>query len=385
MFQQLDSQQGEIRQVISLYEARQATFESLACVFRCSPLEIWGMLTGGRYCALANSTGSPEDIITECDAATQSDEILLEFTAILTFAHLGLLERLQQRYKLFTVQPVLDAIAEAHAKVSMSQPSFTIGKEGDNYIGQEITPESWVEQKQFLERIMQFLTQSHITTLTVPALLENDATTGTMRRILGPISSAALLAARDAKLTLYSEDVMLRILGRSEWKVRGISAQPLLQELESNNLLSRDEHIAAIAKLVFLNFSVVQVNADNVLWVFDKVQYRTTGDTKKILSIFHGPQCIFESAVDVLADVTKRVWLEGALYHRKVDLTDGILDALGTNRPTNQVAEYFERAVKLRLFLAPQVADAIGKRILLWKERKLGRAGIIVSPRYRIE
>jgi len=100
---------------------------------------------------------------------------------------------------------------------------------------------------------------------------------------------------------------------------------------------------------------------------------------ERILSMFHGPQCTFESAIDVLAEVTKRLWLEGALYHRKVDLLDAILDALGTNRPTNQVAEHFSKAIKLRLFLAPHVANAIAERIRLWKERKLGRAGIIIQ------
>jgi len=69
--------------------------------------------------------------------------------------------------------------------------------------------------------------------------------------------------------------------------------------------------------------------------------------------------------------------------HRKIDLLDAILDALGTNRPTNQVAQHFTRAIKLKLFLAPNVADAIAERVRLWKEAKLGRVGIIVPSSYR--
>jgi hypothetical protein len=166
--------------------------------------------------------------------------------------------------------------------------------------------------------------------------LEKDAVNDDLRKFLGPISTAALFAARDEKLALYSDDQMLRVLARNEWKIRGMSAQPVLQELASKNLLTRDECTAASAKLFFLNYSVVLINADIVLWAFEKVQYQITADVTKILSIFHGPQCTFESAIEVLADVTKRLWLEGALYHRKVDLIDGILDALGTNRPTNK-------------------------------------------------
>jgi hypothetical protein len=385
MLRQIDDQQQDFRKFTNVYKSGQLPFESLAGVLRCSPVELWGILTGGRYCSFANFSGTAEDAQAESDSASQSDAILLDFTAILTFAQLGLLERLKKRYNLFTVQPVLDAVSEAHAKVVVSKPSLSVGKEGNTYIRREISAEELTAQRKFLECILQFLTQQ-VTTLPVPALLEKDAVVSDdLRKFLGPISTAVLFAARDEKLVLYSDDQILRILARNEWKIRGMSAQPVLHELTSKGLLTKDECTAAIVKLFFLNFSVVLINADSVLWVFDKVQYRMTANVKKILTVFHGPQCTFESAVEVLADVIKRLWLEGTLYHRKVDLLDGILDALGTNRPTNQVAEHFSRAVKLRFFLAPHVADAIAERIRLWKERKLGRAGIVVPPHYRTE
>ena len=67
------------------------------------------MLTGGRYCAFANFSGSQEDLHTETATASKAEKLLLEFTAIFTFAQLGLLDRLKKRYNLFVTQPVLDA------------------------------------------------------------------------------------------------------------------------------------------------------------------------------------------------------------------------------------------------------------------------------------
>jgi hypothetical protein len=79
------------------------------------------------------------------------------------------------------------------------------------------------------------------------------------------------------------------------------------------------------------------------------------------------------------------MWLENPLYHYKIDLLDAILDALGTNRPTNQVAQHFTQKIQLKLFLVPNAADAIVQRVHQWKERKLGRAGLIVPSHYRKE
>jgi tetratricopeptide (TPR) repeat protein len=384
MFRQLDAQQERFRKLAAIYESRQATFEVLANALQCSPIDLWGMLTGGRYCAFANFSGSQEDFQTEAATASKADKLLLEFTAIFTFAQLDLLDRLKKRYNLFVTQPVLDALAEAHAKLAISKPSITVGKDGENYVRDEITAERLAANKSFLERILVFLAQ-HVTTVPVPSLLDTDPATDGVRDLLGPISISSLFAARAEKMPLYSDDQMLRILARNEWQIEGTSAQAILHELRSKNILTKDEHVAAVAKLFFMNFSVVLISADNLMWTFDFVHYRITEDVKKILSVFHGPLCTFESAVEVLCETTKRMWLENPLYHYKIDLLDAILDALGTNRPTNQVAQHFTQKIQLKLFLVPNAADAIVQRVHQWKERKLGRAGLIVPSHYRKE
>jgi hypothetical protein len=379
LFRQLDEQQDDFRKIASFYEAKQATFEALASVLHCSPIELWGMLTGGRYCALVNFSGAPDDAEFEARTASEATSVLLDLTSILAFEQLGLLDRLPKRYQLFTTQPVFDAFVEAHAKAALSKPGMTLGKVGDNYIRAETTTEQIVARKSLFERILQFVSEN-VTTLPVPSLLEKNEFTADLRKLLGPISTASLLAALAQKLPLHSEDQMLRALGSNEWKIRGMSAQPVIHELVSKGLLSKDECIEAIARLFFMNFSVVFIGADNLMWTFRKLRYQLTDEAKKILTVFHGPHCTFESAVEVLAETTKRLWLESALYHLKLDLLDAILDALGTNRSTNEAAQHFIAAIKRKFLLAPNAAEAIAALVRNWKGRKLGRLGIIVPP-----
>jgi tetratricopeptide (TPR) repeat protein len=379
---QLDEQQNAFRRAASFYEVKQATFEALAGVLHCPPIELWGMLTGGRYCTFANFSGSRPDAEAESATAAQSDSILLELTAVLTFGQLGLLERLAQRYKLFTTQPVIDTVLEAFAKIALSKPGMTVGKDGDNYIRHERTTEQLEANRKFLERLLKFLSES-VSPLPVPSLLEKDGVTDGLRDILGPISIASIFAARAENIPLHSEDQMLRALARNEWRICGMSVQPILHELVVKNILTRDECVEATAKLFFMNYTVVLIGADNLIWTIQKVQYKITDELRKMLAVFHGPQCTFESAVEVLSETTKRLWIESSLYHLKIDLLDAILDALGTNRPTKQVAQYFTTAIKLKLFLVPNAANAIAHRVNLWKERKLGRGGIILPPHYR--
>lgn len=275
LFRQLDEQQDAFRKIASFYESRQATFEALASVLHCSPIELWGMLTGGRYCAFANFSGAPADAESEAKTASEAKSVLLDLTGILAFKQLGLLDRLPKRYRLFTTQPVFDAFAEAHAKAALSKPGMSVGKVGDSYIREETTAEQVEARKKFFECILQFLGEN-VTTLPVPSLLEKNEFTVDLRELLGPVSTASLLAARAEKLPLHSEDQMLRALGSNEWKIRGMSAQPVLHELVSKGFLSKDECIEATARLFFMNFSVVLIGADNLMWTFKKLEYRLT-------------------------------------------------------------------------------------------------------------
>lgn len=379
LFRQLDEQQAAFRKIAAFYNAKQMTFEAFAGVLNCSPIELWGMLTGGRYCSLANFSGLLSDAEFEAKTASETKSIILDLTGILAFAQLGLLDRLPKRYQLFTTQPVLDAFAEAHAQAALSKPSMSVGKVGDNYIREVITAEQVVARKDFFERILQFLSEN-VTTLPIPSLLEKNEFLVNHSNLLGLISTASLLAAREKKLPLHSEDQMLRALGSNEWKIPGISAQPVLRELVFKGFVSKDERIEATARLFFMNFNVVLIGADNLMWTFRKLEYRLTDEAKKILTVFHGPNCTFESAVEVLAETTKRLWLDCEIDHLKLDLLNAILDALGTNRSTNEVTQYFIVTIKRKFLLAPNFAEPIVAIVKNWKERKLGQLGIIVSP-----
>ncbi len=377
MFRQLDADQKAFQTFCGFYESRKITFEALAGVLRCSPVELWGMLTGGRYCTFANFSGSMQDTEMESSIASDSNALLLEFTAIFTLAQLGLLDRLKRRYKLYVTQPVLDVLAEAHAKAAIAKPSFTVGKVGETYVKEEITAERIGANKTFLEKILKFLAE-HTTTVPVPSLLESNPETDEFREFIGPISTSSLSAARAEQLPLYSDDQMLRALGHNEYQIAGVSSQQIIRELHSKSVLSEAEFIDAISKLFFMNFSVVRVGADNVIWTLDKTGHHITDDVKRLLSLFHAPQCTFESAVEVLSEAMKRIWIGETLYHQKIDLLEAVLDSLGTNRPTKQVADHFCAAIARKLVFVPSAANAIACLVRLWKERKLGRGGIIV-------
>jgi hypothetical protein len=107
----------------------------------------------------------------------------------------------------------------------------------------------------------------------------------------------------------------------------------------------------------------------------DEVEFQAQRGSKKCsLPSFVDRNVQLESAVGVLADVTKRVWIERATYETKLDILDEILGVIVAGRPTKAAIEKFTVIVKEAFFLMPTARDAIERHIGLWHKCQMDRA-----------
>jgi tetratricopeptide (TPR) repeat protein len=376
LFKQLDQEQERMAKLESVYRSRSITLEALARLAHRSLLELWGGLTSGQYFPLLASTGDPVEMKQECEALDSTHKLLLDLTSVLTLAQLGALDPLAQGFELLTTQPVLDAVNEAYSSLSMSKPSLNVGKQGAQYVKEEITAERIATNLKFLEKICSFLAEK-VKTIPVPLLLDRQAIKPDLRDFLGPMSTASLLASREHDLVLISEDMMLRALAQNEWNVPGAWSQPVLNHLRSKKIITDAAYAEAVAVLAVMNYRFVSVNADAVLWLLGRANYKVTNEVRRILSIFQGPECTLESAIEILAEVTKKVWLENTLFHYKIEFLDAALENLIMGRPTNQVTDLFTLALQIKLMLVPKAFETIERRIKTWKQQSLGRLGLL--------
>jgi hypothetical protein len=253
ILKQLDRSQTEIKRITDLYTERKITFETIAQLFKSSPLELWGALTGGRYCHFLASSGQMREARKEVESISNAETLLLELTAILTFAHLGLFDQLAKRFKqLFVTQPIFDVLTEAHSKAILSKPHMTLGKVGEMYFRQEITDEHLSSNARFLDRILSFLSTNTsvipVSSLLDPAILQD------IRDFIGPISTASILAAKENNLILFSDDQMLRELGGNEWKIKSVWTQSLLHDFLTKKIITDEEYNDSVINLVLLNY-----------------------------------------------------------------------------------------------------------------------------------
>jgi hypothetical protein len=169
----------------------------------------------------------------------------------------------------------------------------------------------------------------------------------------------------------------LRGLARNEWSVRGAWTQSILAELLRSSVLTDFEYIEAVGKLTLLNYKFIFLKADMIMWVLERTKYAITAEVRVFFAIFQGPECTLESAVGVLSDVAKRVWLEPLFYETKLKILDEILGTITKGRPLNESLAFFLVVMKDRFLLMPNAYDAIYKYTDLWRRLQTSKTGVI--------
>ena len=141
--------------------------------------------------------------------------------------------------------------------------------------------------------------------------------------------------------------------------------------------IGEDDYCRAVERLVLANYHFVTISADVVLWMLRAASFGRSTAIARVLRTFHGPECSEESAVSVLSDLLKGIWLEPLLYHQKLALMELVLGSLTTGRHRERILGRFVIALRERFALAPTVLRPILEGIQLWVQHKRLEAWLI--------
>jgi len=339
----LDARQHRGAQVLSLYRDKHLTLGAFARLVGSPLIDVWAGLVNRAEGVILASTGAAEEQQQETTLLLGAKEIVLDLTSILTLAYLGLLENVSRRFKTLVVpQALMDEIDDTMARnFFYPHPVLSVWKENETYFRTEITPEDYERGRKFLEGIRKFVQTQCTLTPTRTALDIGKNQLEQMQDLLGKDAIAAILVAKETNLLLYSDDLGLRLVARNDWQVSGFWTQTLLLDLREKGLLGVEQYREAVQKLLLANYRFVSIDGAGLLWILKANNFLSTPAVYRIFESLHGPECTEESAVLVLADLVKRIWLEPLLYEQKLLLLELVLNTLTTGRNLERILNRF--------------------------------------------
>lgn len=283
---------------------------------------------------------------------------------MLAVVHLEIEAEILEGWSDVLVPPaVVDEIELKYAMlVSQSKPAITIAKQEEAYVRHEVSGEALEQVVEFVRRAREFAKRAKAATshdLLDPGNKERV-------EVLGKHAVAAVLAASDNGGVLYSDDRVLRDVARSWPGVDGAWTQSVLRVLLHKEVIDVSRYREVLGKMALGNFDFLSINAEDVLWHLRRDDWKPTEVVEQLFRRLRGPECSESSALVVVADVLRQLWLEATLTSTRLAVVQVAMESFVAGRAVFSVVQKLKTAVRVRLRLAPTVAMDVEGAVDSW-------------------
>jgi transcription elongation GreA/GreB family factor len=327
VFLVIDERHRVAQQVMDLYQAKPITLGVLARLLGRSVVDVWTGLVGIKGQRLYASVGTEAEATQDARAIRATSAIALDVVALLTFAHLGFLDRLPASFdRLFVAQSVVDHFRLHYLRnFTGATPSGLLGKEGPRYVSGDITEEDIEKGRAFMKGILGFLdTQVEIMPVSA-ALSLGPGEYSKLQGSLGGESIDAILVALGTNALLVTDDLRLRQLATASFRVEGVWSLPVLADLMRRGTLSADEYWKAKLALLLSNYRHPRMATDDLFRLLEESGFRLTPEVEALLRASLGPDYGDQSVVAVAAELVKNLWRQQILEQQREALVGAVL------------------------------------------------------------
>lgn len=368
IFGVLDKRHAFITKTMEFYKQNRLPLGGLGKMVGVSLFEIWGGMVSRIDGKIFASDGIAGEEDSQLNFLKSKPPLILDLTSLLTQNSLNHLERLKKCFPdLLVTQSVLDDINHALTEdFSETGPSMFLRKEGDHYVHRDVTSETLEARKNLLNGINEFI-RNRTQIVPTPGILQLGLEKyKELKAVIGKSSLDSILTAKRHNGLLYSDELTLRQIAKNDWDLNGVWTQPVLKFMKDFNYLSVDDYYESLRKLILGNYSFVSLDVATMFFILKKYEWKPILEVSKIFESFYGPQCSEDSAVIVLSELLKKVWLETLSDTHKFIVLDLCLHALSTGRFGSLVIMKFKKALKFHFHLIFMDYQKISSQIDNW-------------------
>jgi hypothetical protein len=237
----------------------------------------WGHLVSQSVLGIRCSTGQPNSLLTAVQSAKGCSTIVLELTAILTLAHLDLLRVLGSMTGSVVVsQATFDRLRfHVERAEDLRQSAGSIVLTDDGQLARvDVTAEARGQYRAFLETACDTI-RKHCQIRPCPRAAQLDP----MKRSdyingIGRHNLEALLLAAAPGAVLWTDDLVLGDIGRTEFQTSRVWTQAVLIDSHDRGGITTQELDEAVAKLVGWHYIGIELNARTLLAAAEVAAWR---------------------------------------------------------------------------------------------------------------
>lgn len=341
-----------VAEIQRIYREQLIPLNVVATALGKSPAETVVALALSDDGIVRSSFGTSDERNSALEALSTCGTIVLELSAIVTLAELGLTDFLSKIGKPIVVtQATIRVLRELSADKSMfAADGGSVSRIGDQFAFQEITAQ---DHRQMSERILGIVkrieSSAKLTSGMLLAALDSDRRE-ILEKALGIHGGEAVVTAAQPSFLLWTDDVVLGQFAVQQFGARRIWTQLLLQWAASNGLLEPEKFFEATAKLVGWNYHFTSLNPEAVRKAGELAEWFTSRwPLKQVIDQFGSVEVEFNGNVQLFLHTLLLLHQSQAAIDASASTVTAMLDKIGNLENGPQAIEAIASSID-RLF-----------------------------------
>jgi len=352
------------------YREGKLTVGAFAHLIGGNVIDTFGGLISKPDLGIKCCNGNVEERADAANSLASNSQLIVDIISLMTMAGLDAADIIVKSFgKLGVSQSTIDLLKYTIAKrqTMESKGILTIGKEGNQFIRQEISADDVRHSIEYLENILNWVEiNCEVLPCKAALNLKRDYKQH-LEELLGSSFIDTVLIASEPDKLLYSDDERLRSYARSEFKVQGIWTQVLLMHCVDINALEKAKYNEMIIKLAMSNYYHTSIDADVLMEAARQAKWAPAAPYTTMLQLLSGKRSDESSALIVSTNFLFELWKQPILSEQRDYLILSLLNTITIERNRGMTLNKFAAAVKKRFFLLPIAEKQVLTLIEIWK------------------
>jgi tetratricopeptide (TPR) repeat protein len=368
----LVSKQHERHQAIEqFYKNKQLTIGAFSALIGWNVLEAFSGLMSRPDLGIQCCNGNVAERNAALSLLEQAPKLIVDIISLSTLHGLNLGDAVLNTFGRFGIaQTTIDLLREIIAtdKGIHSQGFMVIGKEGETFVRQEISPDTVKKNIENLEKILMWV-EKNCDVLPCQKALDVQWTRKQELDDLLNISFVdTILISSEPGNILYSEDERLRSLATYEFAVKGVWTQIILMYLLKVGKITQEEYNKATVKLVHSNFYHTSVDHQVLIESAHQANWMPAEPFNKVAQVLSGWRSDEQSAVSVATNFLYELWKQPILATNREYLTLKLFDSIVIGRNATNTIGQLTFGIKHKFQLLPLAQQQLFRLVKIWKE-----------------
>lgn len=372
----VDRHHEYILKIEKLYKEENITIGGFTKLVGSNSLDTWGCLMNNPELGIWCSIGDIEEKTDALKLLHQSQpKLVIDIISLITLHSLDAADLIVSTFgKLCVAQSTIDElqriIIEREGMWSQRE-GMVIGKKGNRYVKQIISPEETKRSIEYLKNLIDWISENcEVGEATVGSEI-NQLRRRELNDMLQPHFLDTVLLASQPGHLLFSDDGRLRHYAKTglnsdagtNFQIDGVWTQVLLEHCVKKNLLDKADYDEMTIKLVCSHYYHTVFDSYLLLEIAKQANWKLTEPYNSGVLALGRERMNEQSALDVAVDFLFTLWDESISFRQKEFLTLGLFTGLTYGRNADTVLSQLENLIQNKHTLFLPVENSILRQI----------------------